>query len=38
MRNKGFEDMPIWQNAMNIAISVHMVSEGFQKKEDYAVK
>lgn len=37
MRYKNFEDMPIWQEAMDIAIGVHTISEGFPRKEDYGL-
>jgi four helix bundle protein len=32
---KTFKDMPIWQKAMEIAESVHKLTDGLPKKEDY---
>jgi len=34
---KRFQDMPIWQYSMNIAVSIFEISGHFPKKEDYGL-
>lgn len=34
---KSFKDMPIWQEAMNIAEDMFKLTENFPKKEDYGL-
>ena len=34
---KIFQDMPIWQESMGIAVKIFEISEPFPKKEDYGL-
>ncbi len=34
---KSFQDMPIWQESMGIAVKIFEISEPFPKKEDYGL-
>ena len=34
---KSFKEMPIWQEAMNLAEEIFKLSESFPKKEDYGL-
>ncbi|NQT65166.1 MAG: four helix bundle protein [FCB group bacterium] len=34
---KSFQDMPIWQESMKIAVKIFEMSEPFPKKEDYGL-
>ena len=34
---KRFQDMPVWQESMDLAVKIFEVSEGFPKKEDYSL-
>ena len=34
---KSFEDMPVWQKAMDLAVGVFELTEGLPKKEDYGL-
>jgi len=32
---KSFKDMPVWKDAMDLAVEIFKISENFPKKEDY---
>jgi len=34
---KSFEDMPVWQKAMNLATGIFQLTEGLPQKEDYGL-
>ena len=34
---KEFNEMPVWKQAMELAVRIHKVTQGFPKKEDYGV-
>ena len=34
---KSFEEMPVWQKAMDLAVRIFELTEGFPKKEDYGL-
>ena len=34
---KSFKEMPIWNDAMNLAEEIYKLSENFPKKEDYGL-
>ena len=34
---KHFQDMPIWQGSMDLAVKIFDISESFPKKEDYSL-
>ena len=34
---KTFEDMPVWQKAMDLAVSIFEITEKLPKKEDYGL-
>ena len=34
---KSFQDMPIWQESMEVAVKIFEISETFHKKEDYGL-
>ena len=34
---KRFQDMPVWQESMDLAVKIFEVSECFPKKEDYSL-
>ncbi len=34
---KGFNEMPVWKQAMELAVRIHKVTKGFPKEEDYGV-
>lgn len=34
---KQFTEMPVWKNAMDLAVLVHEMTQTFPKKEDYGV-
>ncbi len=37
MGYKSFEDMQVWQKAMNLAVEVFHLTEGLPRKEDYGI-
>ncbi len=37
LKYKGFEDMPIWKDASDLAVEVFEWSESLPKKEDYGL-
>ncbi|OGP70635.1 MAG: four helix bundle protein [Deltaproteobacteria bacterium RBG_16_50_11] len=37
MEYNSFEDMPVWQKAMDLAVKIHDVTEGLPRKEDYGL-
>lgn len=32
---KSFKEMPIWENAMNLAVNIFNLTDNLPKKEDY---
>lgn len=34
---KSFEEMPVWQKSMNLAVEIFEISERFPRKEDYGL-
>lgn len=34
---KGFNEMPVWKHAMELAVRIHETTQAFPKKEDYGV-
>ena len=34
---KRFQDMPVWQESMNLAVNIFEISEVLPKKEDYSL-
>lgn len=34
---KSFQDMPIWQESMGVAVKIFEISDPFPKKEDYGL-
>lgn len=34
---KGFKDMPVWKESMDIAVQIFEISNSFPKKEDYSL-
>jgi hypothetical protein len=34
MEYKSFEDMPVWQKAMDLAVKIHALTERLPRKED----
>ena len=37
MPYNSFEDMPLWQKAMDIAVEIYHLTEGLPRKEDYGL-
>ena len=37
MAYNSFEDMPVWQKAMNLAVSIFKLTEKLPRKEDYGL-
>lgn len=37
MEYKSFEDMPVWQKAMDLAVKIHALTEGLPRKEDFGL-
>jgi four helix bundle protein len=37
MEYNSFEDMPVWQNAMDLAVRIHNLTERLPRKEDYGL-
>lgn len=37
MKYKTFEDMPIWNDSMNLAVNIFELTENLPKKEDYGL-
>jgi four helix bundle protein len=37
MEYKSFEDMPVWQKAMDLAVKIHGLTERLPRKEDYGL-
>lgn len=37
MEYNSFEDMPVWQKAMDLAVRIHGLTEGLPRKEDYGL-
>ena len=37
MEYNSFEDMPVWQKAMDLAVSIFRLTEKLTKKEDYGL-
>jgi four helix bundle protein len=35
MEYNSFEDMPVWQKAMDLAVKIHDLTAGLPRKEDY---
>lgn len=36
-RYKGFNDMPVWKHAMDLAVQIHELTQTFPKREEYGV-
>ena len=37
MEYNSFEDMPVWQKAMDLAVKIHGLTERLPRKEDYGL-
>ena len=37
MAYNDFTEMPVWQKAMDIAVSIHLFTKDFPRNEDYGV-
>ncbi len=37
MKYKTFEEMPVWQKAMELAVKIFQLTEGLPRKEDYGL-
>ena len=37
MEYKSFEEMPVWQKAMELAVEIFNITENLPKKEDYGL-
>jgi four helix bundle protein len=37
MEYKSFEEMPVWQKAMDLAVKIHGLTERLPRKEDYGL-
>ena len=37
MEYKSFEDMPVWQKAMDLAVKIYTLTEGLPRKEDFGL-
>jgi four helix bundle protein len=37
MEYKSFEEMPVWQKAMDLAVKIHSLTERLPRKEDYGL-
>jgi four helix bundle protein len=37
MEYNSFEDMPVWQKAMDLAVEIHRLTDNLPRKEDYGL-